>query len=152
MKKYICLIIIFIGALSFVKGQQLKREYDYDNAGNRIVRKVVTITSQKSSPGHKSANSQSEAGDEEFYEDKVGDISLKIFPNPTTSVVVLQIEGKQDEVDGTVMLYDLSGAKIGEQRITSYRTEVNMSSYPTGAYLATVMINGKVSYWKIVKQ
>ena len=99
MKRYICLIIIFIGALSFVKGQQLKREYDYDEAGNRIVRKVVTMTTQKSSPKHKSADSQSEAGEEDFYDegfymDKVGDISLKIFPNPTTSVVSFQIEGE----------------------------------------------------------
>jgi len=156
MKRNICLMVFFIGLLSFGYGQNnvdvMKREYGYDDAGNRIIRKVLEIKS----PKQKSMDFQSDEGntDEEkmFYVDKVGDISLKIFPNPTTSIVKLEIVGELVEIEGTVTLYNLSGAKIGSQRITSYRTEIDMSSYAIGTYMATVQINGKINYWKIVKQ
>jgi len=148
-----------MSVVSFVKGQgSLLREYEYDEAGNRIVRKVLIIQS----PQQKSMDWQSETEDldeledidelEEFYVDKVGNISLKIFPNPTTSIVRLEIMSELDEVDGTVTLYNLSGARIGSQQIRSYRTEIDLNSYSTGTYLATIRINGKASYWKIVKQ
>jgi hypothetical protein len=130
----------------------MKREYGYDNAGNRIVRKEVILPSPKSSSGHKSANSQSNEDFKDFYTDKVGNISLKIFPNPTTSVVNLQIVGEQEKIEGMVTLYSLTGAEIGSQPIKAYRTEINMSSYSVGTYLATVVINGKTTHWKIVKQ
>ena len=155
MKQQICLIVIFMSVLSLMKGQSFQREYGYDDAGNRVLRKVAVLSpkSQKSNDSQSDTNNTENTDElETFYVDKVGDISLKIFPNPTTSVVTLLIEDLQDEVAGTVTLYNLSGAKIGEERITSYRTEIDMSSYPVASYLATIRINGKASYWKIVKQ
>jgi hypothetical protein len=152
MSKCICLIVLFIASLSVVQGQAiLQREYDYDNAGNRTVRKIISFPPAKS-PGEKSTNSQSDMDDDTFYEDKMGNMSLKIFPNPTTSVVKFQIEGIQGEIEGKLMLYNLLGVMVSEQRISSYYTEVDMSSYPTGTYLATMLINGEKTYWKIVKQ
>ena len=152
MKRQIFLIVIFMSVFFIVKGQgTMLRGYEYDAAGNRIIRSVLIIPA----PQQKSMDWQSDTTDldelENFYEDKVGGISLKIFPNPTTSVITLQIEDAQDKVEGTITLYNLSGAKIGEQRITSQRTEIDMSSYPIATYLATIRINGKTGYWKIVK-
>jgi len=152
MKRQFFLGLIFIGIWSCINGQN-QREYGYDDAGNRIWRKVIGLSSPApppSSPGQKSLDGKNT--DSVFYTDKAGDILLKIFPNPTASTVTLQIEGEVDEVNGTVMLYSLSGAKTGEQRISSYRTEIDMRSYPVGAYLVTVVINGKTTYWKIVKK
>ena len=149
-RQFFLVLILFFGMVGYSQNYDFtKRIYNYDNAGNRVLRMVFELPSP--SPKHKSAGSQSGADDEDFYMDKVGDISLKIFPNPTTSVVTLQIEGEQSEIEGTVTLYNLQGAKIGEQRINSYRTEVDLSAYPVGAYLATVLINGKTTHWKIVK-
>ena len=158
MKRQIFLIVIFMSVFFIVKGQgTMLRGYEYDAAGNRIIRSVLIIPA----PQQKSMDWQSETEEldeledigelEEFYVDKVGNISLKIFPNPTTSIVRFEIMNGLDEVDGTVTLYNLSGAKTGEQRITSYRTEIDMSSYPAATYLATIRINGKASYWKIIK-
>jgi len=168
MKQHICLIVFFMGLLPFIYGQNvMKREYEYDDAGNRTARKVLPL-SNKSPMQQKSNDSLSETEDldemenlnetegldklENFYVDKVGDISLKIVPNPTTSVVTLQIDDATGEIDGEITLYSLSGAKILSQRLSSYRTEIDLSSHPTGSYLTTVVINGKTSYWKIVKQ
>jgi hypothetical protein len=137
--------------VSAVYGQNTGRKYEYDDAGNRIVRHVITIPN-KSSSGHKSIGSESDTIIDNFYTDKLGDISLKIFPNPTTSIITVQIDGMEDKIGGIIHLYDLSGAKIDEQRLSSHRVEIDMSSYPAGAYLATVLINGKTKYWKIVKQ
>ena len=150
MKLQICLIIVFMGFVSVVYGQNTGRKYEYDAAGNRIVRYVITMPNN--SPLRKSNSSQSDTIIDNFYTDKLGEMSLKIFPNPTTSVITVEIDGIEDEIDGIISLYDLSGAKIGEQRLSSHRVKIDMSSYSAGAYLATVLINGKTKYWKIVKQ
>jgi len=155
MKIQICLTVLFISLISFMNGQNtdiMKREYGYNNAGNRIVRKEVFLPSPPKSPGHKSVSSESDTNFNDFYTDKLGDISLKIYPNPTTSVVKLQIEGIEGEITGMVHLYNLTGSEIGSQPIKSYQMEIDMSSYSTGTYLATVVVNGKTTYWKIVKQ
>jgi len=155
MNTRICLVMFFYSLLFFVNGQNidvLKREYEYDNAGNRIVRKVVEIPYQGSpQPSEQKPVSHSDTSFNDFYTDKIGDMSLKIFPNPTTSIVTLQIDGTQDEIDGIISLYSLSGAKIATQLATSYTTDIDLSPYPAGIYLATIQINGKTTHWKIIK-
>ena len=165
MRQNICLIVVFMSVLSFTKGQcEMQRVYDYDAAGNRILRSICVIPPYNQAPPQESMDSQSDGNDAEdgkesekangaemFYVDKVGNISLKIFPNPATSIVRLEITGELAKIDGVVILYDLTGATIGSQLIRSYYTEIDMSSYPAATYLATVQINGKTGYWKIVK-
>jgi hypothetical protein len=142
-----------MSVLSYVNGQViLQREYGYDAAGNRIVRKVVTIPSEKGILGHKSASFQSDTTNTDFYVDKLEEMLLKIYPNPTTSVVTIQVEGVGNEIDGMITLYNLSGAILSSQRTNSYQTEIDLSTYPAGSYLVTVNINDKTTHWKIIKQ
>ena len=155
MSKQIFLVLVFafLGMAAYSQQDVMKREYGYDAVGNRVLRKVFEMRSQKSMNEEENENeADANAEEERFFVDNVGDVKLKIVPNPTTSVVRFQIEDAQNEIDGEIILYTLTSAKITSQRITSSHTEIDMSSYPTGTYLATVVINGKMSYYKIVKQ
>ncbi len=154
MKKlYIMTLIILLGFGFRANAQEMgvmQREYEYDNAGNRIVRKVLIL--EDGSSGQKSMKNQSDSHQDDFFTDKAGDISLKIFPNPTTSSVTLEIDNLTETIAGNLEIYNFAGTRIDTREISSHTTKIDLSRYTSGTYLITVRINDKNTYWKIVKQ
>ncbi len=153
MKKiYVLSLVFFIGQLCY--GQNLmEREYDYDHAGNRVLRKVLLLLNQESSfSNHKSASTKTDSEQDDFYADTMGEIALKVYPNPATSTVFLRIEDITGDIEGTIVIYNQSGSQLGSQRVSSYQTEIDMSAYSSGIYLLTIQINGRITNWKIIKQ
>ena len=74
-------------------------------------------------------------------------IEIKIFPNPTASVVHIKIEGKLKEL----MLTDISG-KLLENINTSgdSETQIDLGKYPSGIYFLKFSDNGKWYSGKVV--
>jgi hypothetical protein len=129
----------------------MKREYEYDAAGNRTARRVLILQKTSSTLGHKSANNDSE-GNEPILIDEIEDIRLKVYPNPTTSIVHINIEQVDLLQNGSIHIYNTIGTHIKSQSINSLNTSIDLSSYPSGIYLITIMINGKETKWKIIKE
>jgi hypothetical protein len=154
MKKIYLLGLLFCTGQLFYGQSIMERVYEYDNAGNRIVRKVLVLgTSSTQSNRHKSMNNRTDLDSSNFFTDNVGDIAVKIYPNPTTSMVTLHIETMQDvAIDGMIIIYTQSGAISGSQRVDSYQAKIDMSAYPPGIYPIVIQINGKTTNWKIIKQ
>jgi hypothetical protein len=148
------LMITAMGVTMYGQPDVMQREYGYDAAGNRIIRKVVIIPpppAPQSSPSHKSM-SGIDSVQNDVLTDRAGDIALKIYPNPTTSAITLEVEHATEEITGMIYLHNSSGGMLSSQAIHSDRTEIDMRSYPAGIYLATVLINGKQTHWKNIKQ
>ena len=153
MKNFLFLLsMCLLSVISYAQTPNImEREYGYDDAGNRIIRQVVML--REGSPRQKSMSNNPDSLSDEFFTDKAGDISLKLFPNPTTSSITLQIDNKMEETpEGTVSIYTLQGGGIHTQPISSYTTRIDLSMYPSGTYLINVYINGRTTYWKIIKQ
>ena len=144
------LFVLLLNVVSYAQTDIMKREYEYDLAGNRVLRMVVLL--KEGSPGHKSMSNKSDSTQRDFLADKAGDISLKIFPNPTTSIVTLEVDSKTEAIDGTISIHTLQGATIHTQTFNSYVTDIDLSIYTSGTYLINVYLNGKATYWKIIKQ
>jgi hypothetical protein len=145
------LLTLLLNVISYAQTPDvLKREYEYDLAGNRVLRMVVLL--DDGSPGHKSMSNKSDSAQHDFLTDKAGDISLKVFPNPTTSTVTLEVDSKTEAIDGTISIHTLQGSTIHTQTFKSYVTDIDLSIYTSGTYLINVYVNGKATYWKIIKQ
>jgi hypothetical protein len=151
---YLYVACLFFSAGQLSHGQEImERVYEYDNAGNRIIRKVLVMETSSTQSNHKSMNGYTGVDSNRFLTDNAGDIALKIYPNPTTSKVTLQIETSEAiEINGTVTVYNQSGSLLGSQRVSDYRMEIDMSVYPSGIYPVVIQINGKTTNWKIIKQ
>jgi hypothetical protein len=140
----------------------LPREYDYDKAGNRIVRKVLEFKAPPAPPedslqvdewtSEQVDELTSEQVDECFVE-RIAHVEMKIYPNPATEKITFEISGfAETQGRASLQLYSLSGQLLQTQPLQSETTEISLSGYAKGAYILKVQVNGKTEEWKIVKQ
>lgn len=100
---------------------------------------IVTINSN--APGCNSIVEVEEACDEQGIEDH-NLPSLTIYPNPTDNgSVTLSLENSHELY---LSCFNTFGQQVHMQKIQAIETEINVSTWPQGIYLAVVNENGKV--------
>jgi len=97
-------------------------------------------------------NSQEEISPFPFFVETLDQVEIKIYPNPTTEKVTLEISGWGDLQTGVLKLYSLTGQLLQEQPVHSFITTVSLAGMPAGAYILKVHINDRTEDWKIIKQ
>jgi Secretion system C-terminal sorting domain len=77
---------------------------------------------------------------------------VKIYPNPTSNIVNIEIEGALNK-SVQVLVKDISGRVVLQQTLTSDNSIINMSSIKSGLYiLETQFSDGQKQSFKLVKQ
>ena len=149
--KRLSLLIFLIGMIvyGFAQGT-LPRTYDYDNAGNRILRTTVRLRQAVAAEADTIFADVSNSKQEPYYEEIVGENNVKIYPNPTKGMVTLQL-GKPVKA-GLYRLSDLSGKLLSDGTITNPIVTLDLSRYENGVYLLTLTLDGQTDTWKIIKQ
>ena len=139
-----CMMIIHIVSNSQTL-DVMQREYGYDASGNRILRKIVEIPEQKSFISDKDTIQTQELVQDsikkgkKYYIDELGNLSLKVFPNPTTSIVNIDILNINTQIEGNIMLYSASGALLANKQINTSHIELDVSTYSKGNYFAVIL-------------
>jgi len=79
-------------------------------------------------------------------------ISLKVFPNPTTSNLTLQISEYNNQ-EYSYLLYDMLGKALNKGQITSQQTQINTSDLPSATYIINIRnkLNQNIQSFKIIK-
>ena len=146
----------FCFALPFLCMAQLPRVYEYDDAGNRIVRKTVTLNLAPPAPPDSTETIESQMSlkslEESYFLETIAQTEIKIYPNPTTEHVTLEIAGWETLQNGNFKLFYLTGQLLQEHPVHSLTTTISLATLPRGAYILKVHINGKTENWKIIKQ
>jgi hypothetical protein len=106
----------------------------------------LTITNYESGIGDKDVQNAT------YYVEQINRMEIKIYPNPTTEKVTLEIAGWENLQQGIFKLYALTGQLLQERPVHSVTTEVSLAGLATGTYILKVCINGKTEDWKIIKQ
>ena len=145
------LLIILIGVIvyGFAQGT-LPRTYDYDNAGNRILRTTLTVRQAVADEADTSFADVANTKQEPYYEEIVGGNNVKVYPNPTKGMVTLQFE--RNVIAGSYRLADQSGKLLADGTLSSQTVTLNLSRYQNGVYLLTLTLDGQTDTWKIIKQ
>lgn len=144
MKSKYPLVLLNVMAISYsisIDAQNIS--FAYDNAGNRIKREIVVNT--KRVPG------QSARG-ESFVEEMLLDKKIRIYPNPTSGMLKIEIQNFETDNYGTMSLYSTSGIMMLSLEINSPVTEIDISTYAGGIYILQIDINGQETSWKIIKE
>jgi hypothetical protein len=84
-------------------------------------------------------------------EDFAANFSVKVFPNPTTKIVNLNI----DKYEGvTYYLFDVTGKLLKEEVAVAEQTVLEMTDYPKGTYLLKLAgkENKSLKTYKIIKK
>jgi hypothetical protein len=150
----------------FCMAQKLEVRYEYDASGNRVSRKTIVLEEPKTAPSAPQDSTlvanelepfttlmtQDLATEPEYFVEKIAQVEIKIYPNPTTEKITLEISVWENLQTGTFKLFSLTGQLLQEQPVHSATTTVSLAGLPKGTYLLKVSINNRTEDWKIIKQ
>ena len=128
-------------------------EYQYDAAGNRTIRKILEIIQPLPPPPPPDSTEYSESPPliPEYYVEKIAQVEIKIFPNPTTEKVTLQISNMEKLQTGIFKLFSMNGQLLQDHPVHSETTIISLATLPKGAYILKVLINDRAEDWKVIK-
>ncbi|MBO4488339.1 MAG: T9SS type A sorting domain-containing protein [Bacteroidales bacterium] len=152
MKKYFCLFLLLILSVVCLNAQNaLPRTYEYDDAGNRILRKTVELRNEVAqTPVAAPATSATEA-QAAYYEESLGDkLTARIYPNPTKGEVCLRFNRNVKE--GYYQILNMSGQTVKQGSFESAAALIDFSAFPTGTYMLYLSADGQRDTWKVVKE
>ena len=99
MKSYITYIITGIFCLISVQGLLGQTVYySHDEAGNRYLRTIImpTQATMKSAKVN-TVDTLKEEKVQDPLEDQLGDVKIKIYPNPTRGILKIEMQGNADK-------------------------------------------------------
>jgi hypothetical protein len=122
--------------------------FEYDNVGNRIVRKfeLMTIIARK-----QGIEEPVDTLIESFNNDKKN-IIVRSYPNPVADNLIVENLSWNDNDHATVRLYDIAGKLIYTKNITQSKDNIPFTVIAYGTYHVHYYLNGKLlTTWKIIK-
>jgi len=147
-RKIICLLWLSIPLLCMAQNT-LAFVYEYDNVGNRVRRKVIPIIPH--TPPSPDTPDASTTLVPEYFVEKIAQVEMKIYPNPTTEKITLEISNMENLQTGVFKLFSITGQFLQEHPVHSAITTVSLAGLPAGAYILKVHINNRIEDWKIIK-
>jgi len=123
--------------------------YTYDDAGNRVSRKVVVLDNKKTG----TLNSQDQQNQEDaLLEDRQGNLQVKVYPNPTRGMLRVEIKqaplnnaGNEPLENARVTIHDMSGREIYSNPRFGPRGNIDLSGQPIGVYIMRVQASTSTS-------
>ena len=161
MKQKLILLFIFAVPLFCMAQRQLVIGYDYDAAGNRVLRKILNLTPRDTSqqvvafPPDSTelqvTNGELQVTSDNFFVENIAQVEIKIYPNPTTEKITLEISNMEILQKGVFKLFTLNGQLLQEKPVYSAATEVSLAGYAKGVYILKVNVNDRTENWKVIK-
>jgi hypothetical protein len=122
--------------------QPINISYFYDNAGNRIQRKLYS-TQRIGTPDSSYTNPVKEKLD----------LSMTVYPNPTQDKLEVKIiKGDIDENIGQLFMYDISGKEIENKQLQLTSFTLQLEHLQKGTYFLKIIVKEEEFEWKIIKQ
>lgn len=154
-KRYIMLLMLWVIGQSIFAQSSLPRIYEYDESGNRVLRKVLELKNLETDTNDNiladdiSYTQENIPKREEVFEEQIGDVSIRVFPNPTQGALTLQCDAS---VSGTYEVLSQSGQLLQNGRIATNISHIDISHLPCGVYLLRLNMKDKSETWKIIKR
>ncbi len=139
-------ILFYLTLLPTVSFAQDRIGYSYDASGNRVKREIVMPVPKAM------AKQQNFSSDNQSFSDMLRDHSIKIYPNPMKGALKICISGLKGTDKCSLEVYTTLGMQILAKKVESDNIDINISNQPNGVYLLQIVINGRSTTWKIVKQ
>ncbi|HLP05860.1 MAG TPA: T9SS type A sorting domain-containing protein [Paludibacter sp.] len=137
------LLISFFSLSALLSTAQDMVSYAYDQAGNRISRKVVALGSN---PSH-----VQKGQDPAPVEEQLGERQITVYPNPTKGQLGVGITGGDPKDPLRILLFNADGRQLYNQKAESGITSLDMTRYAAGWYVLRVQAGGKRIEYKIIK-
>ncbi|MDA3780379.1 MAG: T9SS type A sorting domain-containing protein [Bacteroidales bacterium] len=140
------LIIILIAFVAYTSSYAQQLEYTYDAAGNRIKREYIILPQP---PPIKSVQDSSAV---EPSIVSFGEMEIRIFPNPTKGMLMLQIANMPEQANCQLILVDMLGREVFSSVVTDRETQIDLSNQARGNYILSLFVDNRRKEWIVVKE
>ena len=118
--------------------------YDYDAAGNRIARRVVTLRSAMATDGDANV---------EPVKDIWGERKITVFPNPTKGALKIAVENGEDKALYEAKAFDSNGRVVSTaHQKGNGEMVIDLKVQAPGVYILVLSTGTDEKTYKIVKQ
>lgn len=125
--------------------------YEYDAAGNRTARYIVTEDSDEQPGALRGAFAESDDITKSESVVTLGDLSVEVYPNPTNGPVAIDIKGDTDQ-PMNVEVFSNVGSSLMSKAVEIGRNMIDLSSYSDGQYIVVVTLGAdKSTSFKVIK-
>jgi len=143
MKQVILSLLLILSALIGVQAQSQTVVFEYDDAGNRVLR----ISAKKITKADTIFNT-----DSLFAELPEAPINgLRVYPNPARETVNIEFT-TLPEIKVEFTLSDINGRLLEQGMITEALTPLNLQNIGKGTYLLLIKAGTENEKFKIIKQ
>jgi Secretion system C-terminal sorting domain len=149
MKKL--LLFLFFVSANTSNAQLQKLSFDYDAAGNQIVRQWCTSCHSKTGETPKELKDITENDLQKFYPNDV----ISYYPNPVKEQLYVKWQLIDNNTVSSIQLYNLNGQLLKEFKGMNGKNDfsISFSNYPQNIYsLNLVYTNGEQKSIKIIKE
>lgn len=112
--------------------------YSYDAVGNRYLKQIVMNRSQ--------------VGQRKVVEEKLGNQTIRIHPNPTDGVLMIELSSLGNTESGHAEVFSSTCVQVVTVAVNHIQTAVDISTVPNGVYFLRLTLGEESSTWKIVKK
>jgi len=154
MKQKITLLLWLCIPIFCLAQNPIPRHYEYDAAGNRIVRKVIEVTPAPPTPPEESlevTSGELQVTSNSYFVEKIAQVEMKIYPNPATEKITLSISNMENLQTGTLQLYTLNGQLLQTRLLSETEVDIFLVGLSKGTYILKVQVNEHIENWKIIK-
>lgn len=144
MKILFVTICIWLFTTISLMAQQSAVFFEYDAAGNRILRTMLVKKLSEADSTQFHAEAHPNVGNQQNQ-------VIKVYPNPTDGIVNIEF-GLQFRQNGTYTLSAINGLLIMQGNLTSTINMLNMKDLAKGTYILLVETDEVKEKFKIVKQ
>lgn len=118
--------------------------YDYDPAGNRTARRVISMPA-------KSPAKAVQAKPDSISEVLSG-IEILAYPNPARETLNVEAKGLGENDEVHIFLFNSQGALVFRKESAAFFNPIDMSALAPGVYILRITAGGKKTEIKIIKQ
>ena len=144
--RFLLTYFVLICGIISVNGQN-EISYSYDANGNRISRSILL---RKSAIVEDSV--YKEETEKEIFKDEIGEIQIRIYPNPTKGNLIVEVSGASIGAEIDYSVYSSKGTSLMRQKFFDNNASIDFTNQPSGIYILKLNIEGKKSEWKIIKE
>ncbi len=144
------LVLIFF-ILIFTVYSHAQTTYQYDENGNRTSR-IINMGKDLQTIANFNDSLQGEPELPKPLQETLGEATVKIYPNPTQGLLILESQGFALNALPEYEVYTLSGSLLMRVEAMENRRQIDLSNEPAGIYLLRIKSGALQREWKIIKQ
>ncbi|MDL2224432.1 T9SS type A sorting domain-containing protein [Bacteroidales bacterium OttesenSCG-928-M06] len=144
MKKHSIILLLFFSLLFSFTIQAQRVEFTYDEAGNRISGKTISML-------RADTGQETPSEDMTSFSEILAEHEIRIYPNPTKGLLKVEVDNLQDTKKVSLRLYGMGGNVVITRDGVASPVELDITSQPDGIYILRIVIGEHESEWKIIK-